>query len=119
MLCFRTGCLTSSVKTMVGGGAPGSVIHGARTEVMMGNPDSRGPGILTHHDLGRDIDLDRVEADLAMDSSFLSQGGRSGGQLPGSSPAQNIKSKFACDTSLSPTTTRRGTGSPSCVRATG
>ena len=99
---------------MVGGGAPGSVVQGARTAVMMTGggqvPDSRSqvpdprsqvpdPG---HHG----IDLDRVAADLsARDSSSLSlsaAGGQPGGprqlgrSIAGvlSSTAQNIKSKL-------------------------
>ena len=108
--CYCTCCVSGlgvkSVKTVVGGGAPGSVVQGARTAVMMGNPDPRGPGaILTSNpDPGHGIDLDRVAADLARDSSSLSQaGGQPGGprqigrSIAGvlSSTAQNIKSKFA------------------------
>ena len=87
-----------SIKTVVGGGAPGSVVQGARTAVMVGGgaaPDFV-PG----------VDLDRVAASMSQTSDSVSLAGSSSG--PGSGARQlrslagaitgaaaNFKSKLA------------------------
>ena len=88
-----------SIKTVVGGGAPGSVVQGARTAVMVGGAPDSAPG----------VDLDRVAASMSAASDAVSLAGSSSGG-PQSGPgtrqlrslagaitgaAANFKSKLA------------------------
>lgn len=87
-----------SIKTVVGGGAPGSVVQGARTAVMVGGAPDSAPG----------VDLDRVAASMSQTSDSVSLAGSSSGPGPGSGARQlrslagaitgaaaNFKSKLA------------------------
>ena len=84
-----------SVKTVVGGGAPGSVVQGARTAVLVGGDPDSVPG----------VDLDRVAASMSQpqpppDTLSLSSGSGAAararslaGAITGA--AHNIKTKLA------------------------
>ena len=85
-----------SIKTVVGGGAPGSVVQGARTAVMVGGAPDSAPG----------VDLDRVAASMSQTSDSVSLAGSSSGPGTGArqlrslagaitGAAANFKSKLA------------------------